>query len=85
MKPPKIQLQGVRKAFGAKVVLDGIDYALPEGESLVVIGGSGSGKSVLLKCILGILRPEAGSIKIDGVETVGAKGEALAEACVQAP
>jgi phospholipid/cholesterol/gamma-HCH transport system ATP-binding protein len=68
-------LSGVKKAFGQKVVLDGIDYALPEGESLVVIGGSGSGKSVLLKCILGIIRPDAGSIRIDGEETVGARGE----------
>ncbi|MBL8689452.1 MAG: ATP-binding cassette domain-containing protein [Rhodospirillaceae bacterium] len=75
MTTPKIQLQGVKKRFGEKVVLDGIDYTLPEGESLVVIGGSGSGKSVLLKCILGIIRPDAGSIKIDGEETVGVRGE----------
>ncbi len=75
MTTPKIQLQGVKKRFGEKVVLDGIDYALPAGESLVVIGGSGSGKSVLLKCILGIITPDAGSIKIDGEETVGARGE----------
>jgi phospholipid/cholesterol/gamma-HCH transport system ATP-binding protein len=74
--PPKIQLSGVKKAFGPKVVLAGIDYTLPAGESLVVIGGSGSGKSVLLKCILGLIRPDAGSIRIDGVETVGAKGQA---------
>ncbi|MBM3548426.1 MAG: ATP-binding cassette domain-containing protein [Alphaproteobacteria bacterium] len=73
--PPKIQLNGVRKAFGQKVVLDGIDYTLDEGESLVVIGGSGTGKSVLLKCILGILKPDAGSIRIDGEETVGVRGE----------
>jgi phospholipid/cholesterol/gamma-HCH transport system ATP-binding protein len=76
MSAPKIQLSGVKKAFGQKIVLDGIDYTLPEGESLVVIGGSGSGKSVLLKCILGIIRPDAGSIRIDGEETVGATGEA---------
>ena len=75
MTTPKIQLQDVKKRFGEKVVLDGIDYALPAGESLVVIGGSGSGKSVLLKCILGIITPDAGSIKIDGEETVGARGE----------
>jgi len=75
MSTPKIELSGIRKRFGEKVVLDGIDYALPEGESLVVIGGSGTGKSVLLKCILGILRPDAGSIKVDGEETVGANPE----------
>jgi phospholipid/cholesterol/gamma-HCH transport system ATP-binding protein len=74
--PPKIALHGVKKAFGEKVVLDGIDYELPAGESLVVIGGSGTGKSVLLKCILGILTPDAGSIKVDGIETVGATGVA---------
>jgi phospholipid/cholesterol/gamma-HCH transport system ATP-binding protein len=76
MSRAKIELSGVKKRFGDKVVLDGIDYTLPVGESLVVIGGSGSGKSVLLKCILGIIRPEAGSIRIDGEETVGARGEA---------
>jgi phospholipid/cholesterol/gamma-HCH transport system ATP-binding protein len=52
-------------------VLDGIDIACDAGESLVVIGGSGTGKSVLVKCILGIMRPEAGSIRIDGAETIG--------------
>jgi phospholipid/cholesterol/gamma-HCH transport system ATP-binding protein len=65
---PKIELQGVYKAFGAKVVLDGIDMAIEPGESMVVIGGSGTGKSVLIKCILGILQPDRGSIKIDGQE-----------------
>jgi phospholipid/cholesterol/gamma-HCH transport system ATP-binding protein len=79
MTTPKIQLQGVKKRFGEKIVLDGIDYTLPEGESLVVIGGSGSGKSVLLKCILGIIAPDAGSIRIDGAETVGVRGEAREE------
>src|SRR5690606_10062371 len=49
------------------------------GKSLVIIGGSGSGKSVSLKCILGLIRPDAGSIKIDGVETVGMKGSARDE------
>jgi phospholipid/cholesterol/gamma-HCH transport system ATP-binding protein len=67
----KIEVRGLRKAFGPKVVLDGLDLDVAERESLVVIGGSGSGKSVLLKCILGLMRPEAGSIKIDGEEVVG--------------
>ncbi len=65
---PKIELQGVYKAFGSKVVLDGVDLTIAPGESLVVIGGSGTGKSVLIKCILGILSPDRGSIKIDGRE-----------------
>jgi phospholipid/cholesterol/gamma-HCH transport system ATP-binding protein len=68
---PKISVRGVRKSFGRKLVLDGVDIDCAAGESLVIIGGSGTGKSVLIKCILGILRPEAGSIRIDGVETVG--------------
>jgi len=68
---PKIQLTGVHKAFGPKVVLDGIDLSVARGESVVVIGGSGTGKSVMLKCILALLRPETGSIKIDGEEIVG--------------
>ena len=72
----KIELRGVRKAFGRKVVLDGIDLAINEGESLVVIGGSGSGKSVMIKCVLGILRPEAGKIFVDGQEVTRLRGSA---------
>jgi len=68
---PKISVRGVRKSFGRKQVLDGVDIDCHSGESLVVIGGSGTGKSVLVKCILGLLHPDAGSIRIDGTETVG--------------
>lgn len=68
---PKIAITGLKKAFGAKRVLDGVDVNVPKGGSLVVIGGSGTGKSVLLKTILGLIRPDAGSIRIDGEETVG--------------
>ncbi len=75
MTVPKIALSGVRKAFGPKVVLDGIDLEVGRGESLVVIGGSGTGKSVLLKSVLGLLRPERGSIRIDGEEVVGMRGK----------
>jgi len=64
---PKIRLRGVCKAFGDKKVLDGIDLDIAEGTSMVVIGGSGSGKSVLIKCILGLIEPDAGTIEIDGV------------------
>lgn len=63
---PKIKVRGLKKAFGRKVVLDGLDLDVMPGESVVIIGGSGTGKSVLLKCILGILRPDAGTIEIDG-------------------
>ena len=68
-------MKGVNKAFGAKTVLRGLDLNVGQGESVVVIGGSGTGKSVLLKSILSIMTPESGSIKIDGVETVGLKGK----------
>ena len=70
MAPSKISLRGVTKAFGPKKVLRGIDLDVTPGESMVVIGGSGTGKSVLLKCILGLMQPDDGSIKVDGVETV---------------
>ena len=69
--PPKIALSGVKKHFGDKIVLNGLDLTVGKSESLVVIGGSGTGKSVMLKCILGLLRPETGSIKVDGEEVVG--------------
>lgn len=68
---PKIAITGLRKAFGPKLVLDQLDLTIAKGESLVVIGGSGTGKSVLLKTILGLITPDAGSIRIDGEETVG--------------
>ena len=68
MTTPKIELKGVAKRFGAKVVLDGVDLSIDAGESLVIIGGSGTGKSVTLKCILGLLSPDKGSIKVDGQE-----------------
>lgn len=72
MSEVKIKISNLHKAFGKKVVLDGIDLELNKGESLVVIGGSGTGKSVLIKCIQGLLTPDSGSIEIDGEETVGA-------------
>ena len=74
MAAPKISLSGVTKAFGPKKVLQGIDLDVAVGESMVVIGGSGTGKSVLLKCILGLLQPDGGSIKIDSEETAGING-----------
>ncbi|MDF2094571.1 ABC transporter ATP-binding protein [Aquibaculum arenosum] len=76
---PKIRIRGLKKSFGDNHVLNGVDLDIAKGESLVIIGGSGSGKSVLLKCILGLLPPDAGSILIDGKETVGLRGAALDE------
>lgn len=69
--PLKIRVRGLKKSFGDKVVLDGINLDLHAGESFVVIGGSGTGKSVLIKCILGLIEPDAGSIKINGQEIIG--------------
>ena len=66
---PKIAVSGLEKSFGKKRVLDGLDIACGAGESLVIIGGSGTGKSVLIKCILGVMRADTGSIRIDGMET----------------
>jgi len=72
----KVELRGVKKRFGSKVVLDGIDLKLPAGQSLVVIGGSGTGKSVMIKSVLGILRPEAGEIYVNGKEVTRLRGRA---------
>ncbi len=69
-RTPKISVRGLEKSFGPKRVLDGLDIDCGIGESLVIIGGSGTGKSVLIKSILGLLHPERGSIRIDGVETI---------------
>jgi phospholipid/cholesterol/gamma-HCH transport system ATP-binding protein len=63
----KIRLRGLRKSFGPKMVLDGLDLDILEGESVVIIGGSGTGKSVLLKHIIGLLKPDAGTVVVDGV------------------
>ena len=67
---PKIRIRGLRKAFGDKLVLDGVDLDVAPGTSMVVIGGSGTGKSVLLKCVLGLLEPDSGSIEIDGQDVL---------------
>lgn len=61
-----LEIRGLRKSFGAQKVLDGVDLAVEPGESLVVIGQSGTGKSVLLKCILGLENPEAGQVLWQG-------------------
>lgn len=76
MAEPHILLKDVRKAFGPKQVLNGVDVSVARGRSLVVIGGSGTGKSVMLKCILGIIRPDSGSIEIGGENVVGLSGAA---------
>jgi len=71
---PKIELRGVKKRFGPKIVLDGVDLVVNEGDSLVIIGGSGSGKSVTIKCVLGIIRADAGTILVDGADVTHING-----------
>ncbi|HEX4634794.1 MAG TPA: ATP-binding cassette domain-containing protein [Rhizomicrobium sp.] len=72
----KIQLIGVKKRFGSKVVLDGVDLTIEKQSSLVIIGGSGTGKSVTIKSILGILRPDEGTILVDGEDVTHISGAA---------
>ncbi|MDB5371394.1 MAG: transporter ATP-binding protein, partial [Belnapia sp.] len=67
---PKIRMRGVTKAFGGKQVLDGVDLDVAAGQGMVILGGSGSGKSVTIKCILGLIEPDAGTIEIDGVDVL---------------
>ena len=72
-----ITLTGIHKAFGANRVLRGIDLTLPKGESMVIIGGSGTGKSILLKCILGLVKPDSGTITVAGEDVTRADREAF--------
>lgn len=71
---PKIEMRDVRKSFGNKHVLRGVDLVVPRGSSMVVIGGSGTGKSVMLKSILGLLRADGGEIMIDGTDVLKLSG-----------
>ena len=74
-----IDLAGVHKSFGPNRVLRGVDLTIPKGQSMVIIGGSGTGKSVLLKCVLGLVRPDAGTISLDGADvTTGDRDAFLA-------
>ncbi len=63
-----ITLDAITRSFGSKHVLRGVDLVVPTGQSTVIIGGSGTGKSVLLKCILGLIEPDGGKITLDGVD-----------------
>ena len=72
-----IELKSVHKSFGANAVLRGVDLTVPSGESMVIIGGSGTGKSVLLKCILGLIHPDSGTITLDGQDVEKAARDAF--------
>ena len=74
-----IELRGVRKRFGEQVVLDGVDFDVREGETVALLGASGTGKSVLLKHINGLIRPNTGKIIVDGLDVTTLSREALAE------
>ena len=78
MADPFIRFQGVTKAFNGRAVLAGLDLEVARGETLVIIGRSGGGKSVLLKHLIGLLRPDAGAILVDGRDIVPLAEEAMA-------
>ncbi|MFQ5533859.1 MAG: ABC transporter ATP-binding protein [Sphingomonadales bacterium] len=67
---PKLRLRGVHKKFGENTVLNSLDLDIKRGESVVIIGGSGTGKSVMLKCVLGLLKPDSGEIEVDGQDII---------------
>ena len=72
-----ITLENVHKSFGSNAVLRGVNLSIPRGKSLVIIGGSGTGKSVALKCVLGLIRPDSGKITVDGQDVRTAEREAF--------
>jgi phospholipid/cholesterol/gamma-HCH transport system ATP-binding protein len=74
-----IELKGVKKRFGEQVVLDGVDFNVADGETVALLGPSGSGKSVLLKHINGLIHPDAGTVRVDGLNVATLKRDALAE------
>jgi len=77
--PPVLEIRDLKKSFGSNVVLRGFDLKLFEGENLVVMGKSGSGKSVMIKCLIGLMEPDSGSIKIMGKDIVGMEHSELDE------
>jgi phospholipid/cholesterol/gamma-HCH transport system ATP-binding protein len=87
MKPPpatpKLELRGIRKVFNGKTVLDGVDLAVAPGRSLVIIGGSGQGKSVTIKIAAGLMRPDAGQVFIDGRDVTHLRGAAQRKRAAQ--
>jgi phospholipid/cholesterol/gamma-HCH transport system ATP-binding protein len=76
---PFLQFVDVHKSFGDKAVLRGVDLSIARGETVVVLGGSGSGKSVLLRHTIGLHRPDRGSVHVDGVDVTALDEDALRE------
>ncbi|NIO16857.1 MAG: ATP-binding cassette domain-containing protein [Deltaproteobacteria bacterium] len=79
MMKPIIKIRDLHKSFGINRVLQGVNLDIFKGENMVVIGGSGSGKSVLIKCVIGLLKPDAGSISVDGVDVTKITEEEMVE------
>lgn len=77
MTAAKLSLENVVKAFGPKHVLNGVTIDVAAGRSLVIIGGSGVGKSVTIKCAMGLIRPDSGTIRVDGEDVTHARGQKL--------
>lgn len=78
MAEPLIEFRGVQKAFGQKVIYRDLNLSIPRGVAFTILGGSGVGKSVMLKMLIGLLEPDAGSIYFDGNEVTGLDAQALA-------
>ncbi len=76
-----VELRGLRKAFGARVVFDDLSLDIRRGETITIIGASGSGKSVLLKTILGLVAPDGGAVRVEGRDLVGLDETARLTAC----
>lgn len=76
---PIIQIQDVHKSFGSNAVLRGINLDIEEGTTVVILGGSGSGKTVLMKHMIGLLKPDSGHVLVEGQDIVGLEGEELAK------
>jgi phospholipid/cholesterol/gamma-HCH transport system ATP-binding protein len=74
-----IELRGVHKRFGKQVVLNGVDFEVREGETVALMGPSGTGKSVLLKTVIGLIKPDSGTIFVDGKEVARLKRKELSE------
>ena len=74
-----IELRNVRKRFGRQVVLDGVDFVVQEGETVALLGPSGTGKSVLLKHIIGLLKPDSGDVLVDGLSVPSLQRQELAD------
>jgi phospholipid/cholesterol/gamma-HCH transport system ATP-binding protein len=75
-----IQVRDLWKSFGGNQVLKGITLSIPRGQTYVVLGGSGSGKTVLMKHVIGLFRPDRGTVAVNGVQITGLEGKALTEA-----